>query len=58
MVNNKVTSDYDLAKDQILEWSNLTEVPASKDFVAGSWPPLDRISQLSFGCLSDRTLQS
>lgn len=52
MVNNKVTSDYDLTEGQILEWGHLREVPASRDFLASFWPPMARISQLSFGCLT------
>lgn len=50
MVNSKVTSDYDLAEGQILEWGHLREVPA--DFLVSFWPPLARLSQLSFGCVS------
>lgn len=51
MVNSKVTSDYDLAEGQILEWGHLREVPANKDFLVSFWPPLARNSQLSFGCV-------
>lgn len=46
IVNSKVTSDYDLAEDQILEWVHLSEVLTGKDSVVSFWPPLARIPQL------------
>ena len=52
IVNSKVTSDYDSLDVRIFEWVHLSEVLVSKGLVASSWPPLARISQLSFDCLS------